>query len=126
MLSLVPQYFKWYYWDKVGRIVHAWKNYLVFNPRYFSMPSLAKGLFSYWRKYHYSYGRGFDPQRYFEAFTFNMISRVLGAITRLLLLFVGVVVELIIAILGVLVLITWLILPFLLIFGLWAGIYLLI
>ncbi|KXB07798.1 hypothetical protein AKJ56_02325 [candidate division MSBL1 archaeon SCGC-AAA382N08] len=102
-------------------IIKAWRNYLVFNPTYFSMPALARTLFSYWRQYHYSYGRGFDPQRYFEAFTFNMISRVLGALIRLFLLFLGAVVEVFIVVGGFLILLIWLILPLLLIAGLVAG-----
>jgi len=124
MLSLVPQYLKWHYWDRVVLIIKAWRNYLVFNPRYFSMPFLIRTLFSYWRQYHYSYGRGFDFQRYFEAFSFNMISRILGAISRLLLLFIGIIAEVLIFVAGFLVLTVWLILPFLLVFGFWVGFYL--
>lgn len=90
------------------------------------MSFLSRTLFSYWRQYHYSYGRGFDFQRYFQAFSFNMISRILGAISRLLLLLIGVVVEVLIFVGGLLVLFLWLILPFLLLFGFWAGIYLII
>lgn len=126
MLNLVLQYFKWHYWDRTKLIIRAWRNYLVFNPKYFSMPFLARTLFSYWRQYSYSYGRGLDLQRYFEAFTFNMISRILGAIARLLLLFMGAVVEVMIFIGGLLVVIIWLLLPFLLLLGLWAGILLII
>jgi len=126
MLSLVPQYFKWHYWDRVRIIAKAWKNYLVFNPKYFSMLSLVKGLFAYWKKYHYSYGRGFDPQRFFEALSFNMISRVIGAIIRLLLLLIGIFSELMILVGGFLILMAWIFLPLLLLAGFWAGFYLII
>lgn len=126
MLRLAFQYFKWHYWERVKLIIKAWENYLVFNPRYFSMSFLSRTLFSYWRQYHYSYGRGLDLQRYFEAFTFNMISRILGAISRLLLLFIGAAMEVLIFVGGLLTLVLWLTLPFLLLFGVWAGFYLVI
>lgn len=55
-----------------------------------------------------------------------MISRVLGALIRLFLLFLGAVVEVFIVVGGFLILLIWLILPLLLIAGLVAGFNLII
>jgi len=85
---------------------------LVFNIRYFSIPLLFKTFFSYWRRFRGSYGRGFDLKVYFEAFSFNIISRLIGAVMRTALISMGLTVEVVIFLAGLIVLIGWMILPF--------------
>ena len=68
-----------------------------------------------------AYGRGFDLKRYFEAFTFNMISRSLGAVMRVVLIGVGLGIEIFLFLGGIVILIGWLVLPLILIFGLIFG-----
>lgn len=85
---------------------------MVFNIRYFSIPLLLKTFFSYWRRFRGSYGRGFDLKVYFEAFSFNMISRLIGAVMRTALIGMGLLVEAIIFFAGLIILIGWMVLPF--------------
>ncbi len=94
---------------------------MKFNLNYFSVPLLLKTFFSHWRKYKWSYGRGFDVGRYFEAFFSNLISRVLGAIIRSIMIFLGLITEIFVLLLGLIVFVGWLILPALLIFGIYHG-----
>ncbi len=115
------QWLSWHFFDVSRAILRAWKNFLLFNLNYFSVPILFKTFFSYWRKYKWSYGRGFDLRRYFEAFTFNLISRILGAIVRSILIFIGINVEIFIFIGGLAVFLGWLLLPAFLIIGLFYG-----
>lgn len=116
-LNIVVLYLEWHFWDVPRAILAAWKNFLRFNLNYWSIPQLSKTLFSHWRRYHYSYGRGFDFKRYFEAFTFNMMSRVIGAIMRIFLIIIGLLTEIFIVLAGIVVFLGWLILPALLIAG---------
>lgn len=109
--SVLYQYIVWRFFDVPKNIIGAWQNYLAFNLNYFSIPLLFKTLFSYWHRYHMGYGRGFDLKRYFEAFTFNIISRVLGAVTRLFLIAIGIVVEIFIFFAGIIIFLLWLFLP---------------
>jgi hypothetical protein len=88
---------------------------------YFSIPELLKTLFSPWRRYNISYGRGFDIKRFFEVLVFNVLSRVLGAIMRVFLIIIGTAIEVIIFFLGILAIFFWLLLPILLILGLVFG-----
>ncbi len=115
------QWLSWYFFDVPRAILKTWKNFLLFNLNYFSVPILFKTFFSYWRRYKWSYGRGFDLRRYLEAFTFNLISRILGAIVRSILIFIGINVEIFIVISGLLVFLGWIVLPVLLIAGLIFG-----
>lgn len=89
-----------------------------FNRDYFSIPFLVKTLFSPWRRYKFSYGRGFDIGRYLEALTFNIFSRFMGAIVRIVVIVVGVVLQILIFFFGILSIIIWLLLPVITIIGL--------
>jgi len=120
--NIFIQYLVWHFFDVPKGILKAWRNFLLFNLNYFSIPLLFKTLFSHWRRYRYSYGRRFDLGRYFEAFTFNLISRGLGAVVRVILILIGLLVEFFIILAGAIIFLGWLILPVLLIAGLIFGI----
>ncbi|MFC1663637.1 hypothetical protein ACFL0A_00710 [Patescibacteria group bacterium] len=82
---------------------------------------LLKTLFSPWRKYEWSPGKGFDINRYLDAFFSNLISRALGFIIRIVLILVGISVEIFIFFGGLIIIIIWLLLPILLIGGIYFG-----
>jgi len=117
--NILIQYFLWYFFDVPKEILKGWKNFLVFNFNYFSIPLLLKTFFSHWRQYKWGYGRGFDFGRYLEAFFSNLISRILGAIMRIFLIFFGILTEIIIGVVGLVLFLSWLLLPVLMI----AGVY---
>jgi len=121
MLNIFIQYLEWYFFDVSKGILAGWQNCLRFNLNYWSVPLLVKTLFSHWRRYRYSYGKGFSFKRYFEVFTFNMLSRTIGAIMRIVLIILGSIAEVFVFILGASVFLIWLILPILLIGGLFYG-----
>ena len=59
---------------------------------YFSFPLLVKTLFSPWKRMMMEDKTpGFDPQIWFQTFTFNLVSRLVGFVVRTVLFFVGVV-----------------------------------
>lgn len=115
------QYIEWHLIDAPRGILGAWRNCLKFNLNYWSIILLLKTFFSHWRRYEYSYGKGFDFKRYFEVFTFNMISRVLGAILRSFLIVFGILTEISIILAGAAIFLFWLVLPILLILGFFYG-----
>ena len=119
--NIVLKLLAWHFYDAPKSILKAFKNFLVFNFNYFSIGLLAKTLFSHWRRYRESYGRGFDIKRYFGVFVGNTISRVLGAIIRTITIIIGLMVEVFILLGGIIVFLTWLFLPILLLFGLYFG-----
>lgn len=107
--------------DAPREILKAWKNFLVFNMKYFSIPSLTKTLFSYWKNYQWQYPRGFDLGEYLGAVSGNIISRILGALMRISLIVAGLLAEVFIFFAGAAVFLGWLALPALLILGLLFG-----
>ncbi|KKQ77037.1 MAG: ATPase AAA-2 domain-containing protein [Parcubacteria group bacterium GW2011_GWC1_38_6] len=116
----------WHFFEAPKEIIQAWKNFLLFNLHYFSIPTLLRTFFSYWHKYSWSYGRGFDLKVWVEVALSNIISRVIGAIVRSILIALGLLSELSIFLAGFIVLLTWLLLPFLFIAGIILGLNLII
>jgi len=119
--NIIYLWLEWQFFDAPKSILKGWRNYLKFNLNYFSVPVLLKTFFSHWHRYRYSYGKGFNAGRYFEAFTFNLMSRIIGAVLRLFFIFLGLLIEVFIILAGAVIFFGWLILPFLLITGIFYG-----
>ncbi len=119
--NIISAYLEWQFFDVPISILKGWRNFLKFNLNYFSVQTLLKTLFSHWHRYSYSYGKKFDPGRYFEAFTFNMMSRIIGAILRLFFIFIGLLIEIFIIFAGLILFLGWIILPLLLIGSFFYG-----
>jgi len=117
MANIFFQYLAWHFFDTPKGILRAWQNCLKFNLNHWSVPLLLRTWFSTWRRYQYSYGKGFSFSKYFEVFTFNLISRIIGAIMRSVLIIFGLSMEILVFLAGTIVLLAWLILPFFLILG---------
>ncbi len=109
--NIIFLWLAWYFIETPKQILRGWKNILIFNLNYFSIPLLFKTLFSYWHQYRWYYPRGFDIGQYLEVFFSNLISRILGAIMRMFMIVFGIVVEIIIFIIGMIIFIAWLAMP---------------
>jgi len=109
------QFLEWYLLDQPKTILKAWKNYLLFNLEYFSIPLLLKTFFSPWRRYTWPYGRGFSFKRYLDAFVSNGIFRSLGATTRFFLILIGIFLEILIFFAGLIITLIWFLWPLILI-----------
>jgi len=110
------------FFDAPREILKAWRNFLIFNLNYFSIPVLLRTLFAYWRKYSWEHSRGFDLVNYLEVAISNAISRILGAIMRIFLIFIGLTVEIFVLFLGGIIFLTWLVLPALIVFLFYHGV----
>ncbi len=94
-----------------------WKNLLVFNMNYFSIRFLLRTLFAPWKKYTFSYGRGFDAGRFLDTLVFNVFSRLIGFIIRTLIIIIGLIAQVMIFVLGILIMMAWILIPLLIIAG---------
>ena len=119
--NIISLWLQWQFFDVPKNILKGWRNFLKFNLNYFSVPTLLKTLFSHWHRYSYSYGKRFDPWRYFEALVFNMMSRVIGAVLRIFFIVTGLLIEIFIIFGGLIIFLGWIILPLLLIGSFFYG-----
>jgi hypothetical protein len=121
--NIINLWFYWQFFESPKKIFQAWKNFFNFGLYYFSIPFLIKTLFSPWRKYHWSYPRGFDIGKYLEVFFSNLISRMIGAILRIFIVIFGILFEIFVIFFGFLIFWGWIFLPIILIlliiYGLW-------
>lgn len=123
---IILSYINWHFIQAVKDIIFAWCNFLVFGLEYFSIPTLIRTLFSHWHRYYFPYGDKWNPQRWIEAFTFNSMSRVIGAMLRVVLIFVGILFELLIFVGGVVAILLWIIAPILVVALFFIGLRLLV
>ena len=126
MSNIIAQYLEWHFIEQTKAVLQAWHNYLYFNLNYFSVPLLVKTFFSPWRRYSYSYGRGFDLKRYIDAWTFNAFSRVMGMILRTFLIVFALIIEFFVFLAGLLLFFFWLFLPIILIIMIIHGLQILL
>jgi len=119
--NIILQYLIWQFFDVPRQLLLIWKNFFLFVLNYFSLPLLLRTFFSPWKKYKWSYGKGFDAKRYFEVLSSNLVSRILGAITRSFLIVVGLAVEIFVISLGLVIFFGWLLSPLLLVWGFFFG-----
>lgn len=116
--NILVSWFSWHYLISLSGIYSTWRNILRFNLDYFSIPFLLETLLSPWRKYKISYGKGFDIGRFFETIAFNVFSRIMGFLVRVIVIFTGVITEVLLLVFGIFVLLFWITLPLITFVGL--------
>jgi len=114
---------QWYLFKSPREILRGWGNVLWFNLEYFSVLLLLRTLFAPWRHTTWSPGRGFNIGKWVEALIGNAISRLLGAIIRTVLIVIGLLTEIALVVVGPFVFLAWFLLPFLLLFALYQGLF---
>lgn len=117
-MPIIFKWLKWHYADAFRGLLRAWGNFLWFVANYFSLKGLVFSLLSHWKKDRLSYGRGFDPIRFFNVFLSNMISRVLGMVIRLFVIAFALIVEILVFLAGLFVVLLWILLPLVMILAL--------
>jgi len=113
---IILQFWTWYYTIAIKKLIHIWKNFIIFIKQYYSIPLLLKTLFYPWRRDITKYGRGFSFKNFFETLSFNLISRGIGFIVRSFAIVLGIICLLIVLVLGILALMLWIVLPMVLLF----------
>ncbi len=119
--NIFSSWLLWHYVVALKEIYERWRDFLRFSLDYFSIPFLLKTIFSPWRKYKVSYGKGFDIAKILEAFGFNAFSRVLGAVIRTTVIFVGLLTEILIIFFGIFIIFSWVLLPLITFLGLFLS-----
>ncbi|HLE48821.1 MAG TPA: AAA family ATPase [Patescibacteria group bacterium] len=105
-------FIRWHYTDGLLFYIRRWIYSVKYIEHYFSLPLLISTLFSPWKRLvAYDNKPGFSISRAFENFTFDLISRGIGAVVRGLLFVAGSVVLVFVFLGGGLGVLIWLLLP---------------
>lgn len=103
----------WHYTQGVEYYIKSVEATVKWFLHYFSIPLLLKTLFSPWKRMvTVDKSPGFNLQKRLEAFSFNMVSIVIGFIARLVLIISGIVFIFVAVMGGVVGFVFWLLIPF--------------
>lgn len=111
---LILTYFKWHYGQGLREFFLVTQNFLWFIGNFFSFKLLLKTLVAPWKRLGENYEGGFNLSAWAGAFIVNSLMRVVGLISRLIILGLGFAATLVLLALSFCVFIIWLLLPFLL------------
>jgi len=107
----------WHFYEMPKFLLGVWKNYILFALNYFSVPFLLKSLFAPWRKYKWNYPKGFAVGEFFSTLISNAISRILGALVRIVLIVIGILFQIFVIFAGLMIVFLWIAIPFIIIAG---------
>jgi hypothetical protein len=116
-MIIILDYLFWQYIEMPKRILRAWRNMLAFGFNFFSVGYCFKTIFSPWKKTIWTYPKGLDISGFLEIFFSNLISRILGFIMKVFVIFSSFIYEAFTLIIGASLLIIWLVMPIIAIIG---------
>jgi hypothetical protein len=110
-MPIILVFWKWYYGEAVKNVLAAWRNFVIFALNYFSIPLLLKTLFAPWKRDITRKPRGLDMKKLFDYLAFNLISRGLGFLVRVITILVGIVFLILVVVAGAIFFALWLVMP---------------
>ena len=115
--SIFTAYLSWHYTKGLREMVHVFGNFLWFIAHFFSFKLLLTTLLKPWRRMGESYGEGLQFDKIFSALIVNMLMRIVGFVSRVVVIFVGLISYLIVFIFGLVIFLIWVFLPLLIVAG---------
>lgn len=110
-LIVFAELFAWIYGEGVNEFLKAWRNLHWFFYYFFSVPILTRTLFGPLKRLQEKYGRGFDPERFFENLIINAVMRFAGFLVRLAFLVLAAISQVVVLIFGAIFFILFLTAP---------------
>jgi hypothetical protein len=107
MLAL--EFFTWWYGQGWSLLAQNAKHRIVRTSHLFSLPILIRTLFAPWKRITSQPGAGLEA--HVHAATDNLVSRCIGFVVRIFVLFAAIVILIIIAVIAVFQIIAWPLLP---------------
>lgn len=117
---IYPYYISWHYTKGLKNLLEIWQNFLWFIINFFSIGTLLTTLFSPFERLQEHYRGGLDLGNFFSVLVVNLIMRLVGFFSRIILIILGITIFIATIILGVISFFIWLILPILMMFILLA------
>lgn len=111
-LAIIPSYLYWHYTEAFKDMTRVWTNVLWFLASFFSLGLLLRTFFAPWRRIAETRKSGtFGVENIAEVIVTNTVMRVLGAVMRLCIIFVGALAILVVFWGGLALYLAWLLLP---------------
>jgi hypothetical protein len=123
---VIKDYFTWHYIHAWEEIFHVWLNFLWFIIHFFSIPELFYSLFAPWKRMTEERSQEFRLGDLPAYIIINLLSRLVGAILRTIILVAGLALLTLTVVMGTLTYIFWLLAPIVIIGGFVFGISILL
>ena len=107
----VPSYLMWHYTSAIKDFLKVSGNFVWFFYHFFSIPVLVETFFSPFKRMGEQYKKGFDIGAFLGTFVVNTLMRIVGVISRTLVIGVGIVTIILVVTLSLALFGVWLILP---------------
>lgn len=85
-------FINWYFQVGIPQVFDVSRNFLLFFKHYFSITRLTTSLFAPWKRLGPGKSRGFSFGKWFDEVSFDLISRMIGFVVRLITILTGLVV----------------------------------
>jgi hypothetical protein len=108
---MLLRYLFWHYGRGLRSVFRIAGNFFAFSLHLFSVRELSDSLFAPWKQITFSHRGGFLTAEALEALWGNVISRVLGAMARSVLIAIGVFFAAIVVALDIVIIVLWLLAP---------------
>lgn len=92
-MGIAASYLFWHFVWTPQKIIKIAANFIVFFYYYFSVGLLLRSLFAPWKRLTIKRGRAFKLDEFFHVLSFNLISRFVGFIVRMMVIFAWLVME---------------------------------
>lgn len=113
--SMLVAYIRWHYGQGLHELFAVAKNFLWFVANFFSFKLLLKTLFAPWKRMGENYEDGFNISAFASTLLVNTLMRLVGFITKTVVLVVGLVSCVLVLIFSFFIFIIWALAPVLLI-----------
>ena len=101
----------WWYNDGLKGRFRIIRNRFVATSDFFSIGQLFSTLFAPYRQISADEGGSLDLKEVVSAFGNNLVSRIIGAVVRIFMIFFGAILLVVQALFGALIVVVWLLLP---------------
>ena len=110
-VRLIPYYLFWHYVRAPRELTHVVGNMIWFVYNFFSLPLLVQNLFTPFLRLHEVHHPHGGIADYLSTLFINFLMRIVGAVVRIMCIFVGMFFLISLACLGVILCLLWLVLP---------------
>jgi len=122
-MRLLLYYIRWHYGKAIVDYVNIVHNFVWFFYNFFSIPLMARTLFSPFRRLGESYkGQGLNLEAFFSTIIINSLMRIVGFLLRSLLILIGLFFIILSIVVGSVFFVVWIIAPVFLLFLVLYGI----
>ena len=112
--SFFLAYIKWHYNQGLKEFFGVSGNFLWFISHFFSFKLLLRNLFAPWKRLGENYEGGFDLGAFASVLVVNSLMRIVGFVTKVLVLSVGLISYILVLIFIFFIFIIWLLAPIIL------------